>query len=74
MHWCTEQMAAGYERNSADEPTDQNRGNPLGEPRYYASKNRRYRMKLSKESKDLLQGIAWGLLYFITVTIAMLWE
>lgn len=31
-------------------------------------------MKLSKEAKELLQGIAWGLVYFITVTIAMLWE
>lgn len=31
-------------------------------------------MKLSKEVQELLQGIAWGLVYFITVTIAMLWE
>ena len=32
MHWCTEQMIAGYKRNPAEEPTDQNRGNLLGEP------------------------------------------
>jgi hypothetical protein len=31
-------------------------------------------MRLSKEFKDLLQGIAWGLLYFITVTVVMFWE
>jgi hypothetical protein len=31
-------------------------------------------MKVSKESKDLLQGIAWGTAYFITVTFAMIWE
>ena len=33
MHWCAEQMIAEYKRNSAEEPTDQNRGNLLGEPR-----------------------------------------
>ena len=33
MHWRTEQMIAGYKRNSAGEPTDQNRGNLLGEPK-----------------------------------------
>ena len=33
MHWRTEQMIAGYKRNPAEEPTDQNRGNLLGEPK-----------------------------------------
>ena len=33
MHWCAEQMTAEYKRNSAEEPTDQNRGNLLSEPR-----------------------------------------
>ena len=73
MHWCTEQMIAGYKRNSAEEPTDQNRGNLLGEPKE-TDENGGYRMKVSKEFKELFQGIAWGLLYFITVTFAMLWE
>ena len=41
MHWCTEQMTAGYKRNPAEEPTDQNRGNLLGEPRECTSKSRR---------------------------------
>ena len=72
MHWCTEQMIAGYKRNPAEEPTDQNRGNLLGEPIGKCKrKTGGYRMKSTKE---LLQGIAWGLLYFITVTFAMLWE
>lgn len=38
MHWRTEQMTAGYKRNSAGEPTDQNRGNLLSEPRWYKRK------------------------------------
>ena len=36
--------------------------------------NGRDLMKLSKETKELLHGIAWGLLYFITAAFAMLSE
>ena len=66
-------MIAGYERNSAEEPTDQNRGNLLGEPKE-TDENGGYRMKSSKEFRDLLQGIAWGIVYSITVTFAMIWK
>ena len=52
MHWCTEQMIAGYKRNPAEEPTDQNRGNLLGEPRE-TYENRR-------ASHEVNQGTASG--------------
>ena len=43
MHWRTEQMTAGYKRNSAEEPTDQNRGNLLGKPRETYENRRKYK-------------------------------